>query len=322
MTLVAISILTLSVALVVRVAVAYRRDIDRERVRTLEGVHAIPTPWGQIEYAETGSGPPVVIVHGTSGGHDQGLEIASGLAEAGFRVIAPSRFGYLGSAIPEAADPDSQADAFANLLNHLAATPAAIIGISAGSPSATAFALRYPQLCRCLVLIVPAFPGTSGALTTKLGRRTRWLLALLLRFDVPFWAIARVIPSMLASTVLATERDCYGSAAPEERTRALRIVRCMLPVTRRRAGILLDARWFADGSAPPFPALDVPLLTISCEDDRLGTAQTARAVVHAVRRGRAVVYPNGGHVLLGHHTEALREVASFIRNAEESDSRR
>ena len=316
MSLVTISILTLGVALVARLFLAYQRDFDRERARTREGVQSLSLSWGQIEYAALGSGPPVLIVHGTSGGHDQGLEIAGGLTEVGYRVIAPSRFGYLGSDIPPNFHPDSQAEAFARLLEHLGATPAAIVGVSAGSPSALALALRYPQLCRCLILIVPAFPGTSGELSTKLGRRTRWLLGLLLRFDLLFWAAARVAASILTSTVLATRRDWYRSAAPEERERAVRLLRCMLPVTRRRAGILLDARWFADGQAPPFSALELPLLALSCEDDRIGTAKTARAAIHSARHGRAVVYASGGHILMGHHADALREIASFIRNPE------
>jgi hypothetical protein len=41
------------------------------------------------------------------------------LLGGGFRWIAPSRFGYLGSAVPEAATPDTQAHAYAWLLDEL-----------------------------------------------------------------------------------------------------------------------------------------------------------------------------------------------------------
>ena len=37
----------------------------------------------------------------------------------GFRVIGPSRFGYLGSTLPEGGTPADQADAHALLLDHL-----------------------------------------------------------------------------------------------------------------------------------------------------------------------------------------------------------
>ena len=39
------------------------------------------------------------MVHGAGGGFDQGLELGD-FARAGFRVIAVSRFGYLGTPLP------------------------------------------------------------------------------------------------------------------------------------------------------------------------------------------------------------------------------
>jgi pimeloyl-ACP methyl ester carboxylesterase len=138
------------------------------------------------------------------------------------------------------------------------------------------------------------------------------LIGVLLRSDVLFWLASRLFPSIAASTILATERACLAAASPEERARATGILRHMLPVTRRRAGILLDIEWFSRGSTPPLHQLAVPLLTISCEDDRLGTAQTAREAVRAAPSGRAIVYPTGGHILLDRHGDALREVVAFI----------
>jgi len=41
-----------------------------------------------------GEGPPVLIVHGAGGGYDQGLWVARDSVGEGFRIIAPSRFGY------------------------------------------------------------------------------------------------------------------------------------------------------------------------------------------------------------------------------------
>jgi dienelactone hydrolase len=40
------------------------------------------------------------MIHGTGGGFDQGLLFARRLVDAGYRVIAPSRFGYLRSDFP------------------------------------------------------------------------------------------------------------------------------------------------------------------------------------------------------------------------------
>ena len=68
----------------------YRRDIDRARARALSGSQVISTPCGAIEYAEVGSGPAVLGIHGAGGGFDQGLALAGPLATKGYRVIVMS----------------------------------------------------------------------------------------------------------------------------------------------------------------------------------------------------------------------------------------
>jgi pimeloyl-ACP methyl ester carboxylesterase len=51
-------------------------------------------------------------------------------------VIAPSRFGSLGSALPPGATPADQGDAFAALLDALEITSADVVVFSAGAASA------------------------------------------------------------------------------------------------------------------------------------------------------------------------------------------
>lgn len=53
----------------------------------------IGTRAGTLEFAVAGHGPPLMMIHGTGGGFDQGILFAHGLLEAGFRIVATSRFG-------------------------------------------------------------------------------------------------------------------------------------------------------------------------------------------------------------------------------------
>ena len=76
---------------------SYQLDIRQARLLISSGSHIAQTPRGSIEYAEAGNGPPLLVVHGAGGGYDQGLEFGEPLARHGFRVIAMSRFGYLGT---------------------------------------------------------------------------------------------------------------------------------------------------------------------------------------------------------------------------------
>jgi hypothetical protein len=76
-----------------------QRIADRQHVR-----------WADRN-AEKGSGIPLLSIHGAGGGYDQGLANAAGFVGAGFRIIAPSRFGYLGTPVPPDISPAAQADA-------------------------------------------------------------------------------------------------------------------------------------------------------------------------------------------------------------------
>lgn len=49
------------------------------------------TPCGPIEYQEAGTGVPLLAVHGTGSGYDQGMAFAGHLVQQGIWVIAMSR---------------------------------------------------------------------------------------------------------------------------------------------------------------------------------------------------------------------------------------
>ena len=111
----------------------------------LAGGSIVETVLGKIEYTDVGDGMPLLSIHGAGGGYDQGLLIAEALFGDGFRVIAPSRFGYLRTPVPRDASPAAQADADAALLDVLGLDRAIVVGTSAGAPSAMQLALRHPE---------------------------------------------------------------------------------------------------------------------------------------------------------------------------------
>jgi predicted dinucleotide-binding enzyme len=83
------------------------------------------------------------------GGYDQGVILANILLDGNsYRVIAPSRFGFLHTPVSDATNNKSsfaaQADAYANLLDKLNIKKVAVIGFSAGGPSWIEFVLRHP----------------------------------------------------------------------------------------------------------------------------------------------------------------------------------
>jgi pimeloyl-ACP methyl ester carboxylesterase len=77
--------------------VIFARDLSGARSRLAGRSQTIDTSLGIMEYAMIGDGEPALIIHGAGGGFDQAIDIAGVLAGRGYRLIAPSRFGYLGS---------------------------------------------------------------------------------------------------------------------------------------------------------------------------------------------------------------------------------
>jgi pimeloyl-ACP methyl ester carboxylesterase len=122
--------------------------------------HVIATRWGAVEYAEQGEGEPVLVVHGIFHTCVGGLLCAHDLF-TNRRLIAPSRFGYLGSSMPPDATPAAQADAFAALLEALGIATIDVIAVSAGATSALQLALRHPDKVKHLAVLVGQLAGKS-----------------------------------------------------------------------------------------------------------------------------------------------------------------
>lgn len=112
----------------------------------------VATRLGPVEYSEYGQGPVVVSLHGAMGGHDQSRILAQTIAGEGYRHLAISRPGYLGTPLSSGKSPESQADLIAALLEELGIETASVMAVSGGGPAAIFFAHRFPHRCRSLVL--------------------------------------------------------------------------------------------------------------------------------------------------------------------------
>src|SRR5262245_45572256 len=114
-------------------------------------ITTVDTALGSIEVAREGDGPPVLVVHGMPGGSDQAVALGRFLVGQGLSVIAPSRPGYLGSALAGRQTIDAQADLLAALLDSLGLQDVGVLAWSGGGPSAYRLAVRHPDRVRGLV---------------------------------------------------------------------------------------------------------------------------------------------------------------------------
>ncbi|MBC7715464.1 MAG: alpha/beta fold hydrolase [Pseudorhodobacter sp.] len=187
----------------------FNTDMQQARAHGAQGSVLIPTRCGPIEYQEAGSGVPLLAVHGSGGGHDQGMAFAGSLAAQGIRVFAISRFGYLRTSMPADASAAAQADAHVCLLDALGIAQAAVMGGSAGAPSALQMALRHPDRVSALILLVPlAYKPPAQA--DSAAPMPPWVKALMMRMigsDFLFWAALHLPRDTVIKTVLATPPD-------------------------------------------------------------------------------------------------------------------
>jgi len=299
----------------------YRRDLRAARERISTGSRVVETPGGPIEYAVAGDGPTILVVHGAGGGFDQGLDASAPLVESGFRVVAMSRFGYLRTPLPADASPAAQADAHARLLDALDIHRAAVFGFSAGAPSAMQFALRHPARVTALVLLVPAaYPAhieqrLEGAAPAQTPAAAKWLLDKALTSDFLFWAAPRVAPRVMSQVLLGTPAAALQNASTDEQLRLRDVRDHLLPISRRRLGLLND------GAITPFlpryelERMAVPTLIISVADDLYGTYEGARYSAEHIPGARFVSIASGGHLWVGHHKEVTAEIIGFLKLA-------
>lgn len=291
----------------------FTADLARARAR-LAGRSALATSrHGDIEYAVAGVGQPVLMIHGTGGGFDQGLAFGARLAAGGWRVIAPSRFGYLRSAFPADPSPEAQADALADLLDALAIDRVPVIGGSAGALSAIAFAIRHPGRCRALVPLVPAAYAPDRPPTPPPSALARAILEQGLRSDFLFWTGLMAAERAMIATLLATDPALVDAAPPEEQARIRRILWDILPVSARSRGLANDARLTVNPAPMAVEKIGAPTLAISLEDDRFGTHAAARHIAASVPGARLLSWPSGGHVWVGRDRALFTEIDSFLR---------
>ncbi|WP_343116642.1 alpha/beta hydrolase [Ostreiculturibacter nitratireducens] len=296
------------------IAVGYRRSMREAAARiSPDRSLLIETRHGPLEYAEAGSGPPVLFLHGTGGGFDQGLDMGSPLVERGYRIIAPSRFGYLRSSFPEDPGPETQADALADLLDHLGIDRVAVSGGSAGAIPAIGFAIRYPARTAALLPIVPAVYAPGRPAVEPWGPVQRWLAEAALKSDFVFWAAITAAPDTMTGALLATDPALIHAAGPAEEARVRQVLEGILPISARAKGLLNDAAATGRPMDFDYESVHAPTLVISLEDDRFLTAESARHIAGRIPDARLIVYPDGGHVWVGREAELFDAVDSFLR---------
>ena len=130
---------------------------QKQRLITVNGM--------SFGYVDIGSGPPVILIHGSMSDYREWSKQVEALAKH-HRVIAYSR-RYHWPNSPPGKDADAtvpmQAEDLAGIIKSMGLGRATLVGHSYGGAVAVYFALQHPELVRALILLEPPLPGALAS---------------------------------------------------------------------------------------------------------------------------------------------------------------
>lgn len=268
------------------------------------------TAHGPIENDVAGDGAPVLVVHGSPGGCDQGRAMAGALPPEHFRTVAVSRPGYLRTDLKGREGLDAQADLLAALLDTLEIERAGVLCWSGGGPCSYRLAVRHPDRVRALVALAAvseALRRPQEDLPTRLLFTTRpgdWLLR----------AMAAHTPKQLIGSTLASEgeltkeqlRERTEEVFTDERKR--RFVLDLDATVRyggdRKAGLDNDYERFETIDTLELERIGAPCLLVHGSVDTDVPPHHSEHAVAAIEGAELVVLEGGTHLAFYTHPES------------------
>ncbi|GAA2785053.1 alpha/beta hydrolase [Saccharopolyspora taberi] len=173
----------------------------------LDDVRHADIAGGRLAYSDTGSGEPLVFLHGGGLDHRMWNRQIEEFSQR-YRVIAPDARGHGRSSTP--VEPFRHCDDIAALLEHLGLGPVGLVGLSMGATTALDTALEHPHLVSSLVISgagtsEPRFtdPWTLEILSTwqrtqEAGDAEGWIDAFMLFTAGPHRDLGQVDPQVVA----------------------------------------------------------------------------------------------------------------------------
>ena len=266
----------------------------------------------RLAYTEAGSGPRLVCLPGGPGRASAYLEDLGGLAQERTLVLLDTRAtGH--SEVP--ADPSSlRFDRLAldveALREHLGEERLDVLGHSAGTLVAQAWAAAHPDRVRSMVLVTPSDRLQGGIRSDVAAIREA-------RADEPWYAEAAEAQAALADAPPAQQQALVRATRPffygrwDERTQA------HAATADRQSSKRAELGFGAGVEQVDVPAilarlrdLDVPVLVVGGERDALTGVASVDAVAESLAAAETVVLPRAGHFPWVDEPEAFRSAVS------------
>jgi len=284
---------------------------DDYRACMMETPRTVTTTAGPVECAQRGKGEPVLAIHGTLGGWDQGLVGAEFLRVNGYQIIAPSRPGYLGTPLSTGRTFAAQGDALAALLDALQLNRVIVVAASGGGPAGYELSARHPDRVSALVqLDSVCIPGKIPSRVAQLAARdvTTKMQLWLLRHATKPTLTALLRAAGTYSNSEASKRAAMLAAIPGRIVPLEATLRASLGSTRRREGMRND---FIEFTPAPVERITCPTLLVHGSWDKIVPPVNAE-YAHARISKSKLHWLDGSHVAFA--LEAADTAPAFIVN--------
>ncbi len=314
----------------------YEKWLTKTTNKLDEKGEIVHTALGDVQVVVKGHGPVVIALHGGFGGWDQGKLVASNIASHGFKVIIPSRPGYLATPIftnpliLEETTAAQQADLIAALLDALHISKAIILGFSAGAPVAYEFGLKYSERTNAVVLeCIGANPNEDGLFYAILGAIlatetesvdfTTYLLHLSLKEDFYSTAVEFLPADTTLKGAALQERNHYVLHHRSQYHFLKKMLKATIPISPRLLGTLNDflgVEYWTTTFKPPTPQqYSLPTLIIQAINDSNGFYPTAQAVNASLPTSQLISVQESGHFIwLGPYTKQWeKQLITFLK---------
>jgi len=250
---------------------------------------------GEIYYEVSGTGEPLIFIHGNAGDRrhwdHQFLPLA-----IKYKVVRYDVRGYGNSSLPETGQPYSDTRDLGRLMDHLEIEQAHIIGWSMGSGIAVDFSITHPNRVLSLISVGPWVNGYRSENATAMSRDMGQVVRQIRERGIEFGADEWMKAPFFVSTV---SRDSSGEEFHE---------------------IARDYSWWSflnsaqiDPITPPaierLNSIELPTLILTAENDIPACLEVSELLETEINGAIRVVMDGTGHLL---HMEKPLEFNAHI----------
>ncbi len=274
----------------------------------------VQTMAGLVEAEVSGSGIPILIIHGSPGGIDAARSMSRFLDKDRFKIICFSRPGYLNTPLsPVSRSIDAEADLVAALLDALQILCAGVLAWSGGGPVAYSLASRHPHRVSVLVAIAAV---SSAWVAPKKHIIERIMFGTKLG-DRVIKYLSSKSPEHVIEAALEGEGSLRGDelhdlakqvmADPDQCQLVLEMASTINVGGRRKEGWQNDVENFASIKSLGLEQIQCPVLLIHGDADTDALLSYSESAHARLPHSSLVVMPRGTHLSFYAHPQA-REV--------------